>query len=236
MIKSLSRSLALFGATKDVPVYARGWEALSELNHRVNENIEIVSSYQATIHEQQVGNHMTAEVSSTVQPGDMLLLMVASSKGIITSEPEGFQTILPAIDKTRDFSLRLSSMIWQDGHEYFYEIPREAENCLVTMLTIRGAHYAKARARIDSSMCGGKAIAPRVRTLDGGATLSAFFYSSANPITIEKHPTLLSLNNGFDGLAIGVEESHGGWSRRIKADVPKASCNIDDIALAVSLF
>jgi hypothetical protein len=239
MIKGLMTGM-LFGsaALANPELTTFGAETHNEINYEVNSRIEVLSSYYGAISKSQHGQYLDAEASDNIQPGDMLIMIVATSGGDQDHIPPQFQKVINAIKDNGDLTLRVGYKIHKEGDDVFFRIPKKSRNFFVSLLTIRGAtKIVAAKGMIDSaSGSRGLSYAPKIRTAEQGAIISSFCYDDPFQADVVNQKTLVSLRNGDDGLAVGIGSTDGGLSRRIKAyDGQKQRGGGDDIAVAISI-
>jgi hypothetical protein len=206
---------------------------------KLENDIEVVSSYYGNLSKKDPLQSLEAQVSSDVMEGDMLILFISTSGGEHKSLPKGFEKIANTSKKRGKLALLSAYKIWHPNDPLIFDIPKESKNLSVSLLTIRGPLFVlDAKARIDTcSSLRGEAVSPRVETHESGALLTAFCYADPHAVTIRRQKTLVSLKSESDGIAVGISRSDGGLSKRIHAcaqEIQKGSG--DDIAMAVSIY
>jgi hypothetical protein len=238
MIKSLAASLGMVGVSTFIPYNLYG-ETFEEINHKVNDRIEVLSSYYGAIHKKQSEAWLEPQTSIDVMEGDMLLLFIATSGGVHHILPDGFKPIDGAVKGKGDLTLQAAYKIWHPGDDLTFRIYKEARNFFVTALTLRGPKFiVDSKARINTaSGCKGEGITSRVNSDDSGALVTVWSFDDPHSVTIANQETLVSMKNGDDGMAVGISPTEGGMTRRIRA--VGDSCQRgggDDIAMAISIY
>jgi hypothetical protein len=224
------------GAYATTPFNLMG-ESVSETNYKVNDDIEVLSTYHGAIHKKEKERYLLAQTSQDVMEGDLIILFIASSGGVHKTLPEGFRLAHETVKDKGDLAVKVAYKVWHYTDPVEFVIPKETRNFFVTMLTIRGAkNILDTNGKINTARGkSGEAYSPRVDT-DIGALITAFVYDDPHVVEIKKQKTLVSFKNGDDGMAVGISETDGGLSKRIHACANSTQRGGgDDIAVAISI-
>ena len=239
MIKSL---LSFFPFITRSSAVETEWavEDLIENNLKISEDIEVVSTYYGGLHGEQRGAYLDAEASKRVKEGDLLLLVLTSSGGHQTIPPEFTPILTTELKKRRNnLTVSLAYTKYTRGSAAITRIFRESDNMFASLITLRGAEVViDAKGFIDpAGGLRGYAFTPRVKTAEEGCLVTAFFYREPHKALIDDQYQLISFVNKTEGLAIGISETYGGCSKRIKARGRKEIKGTgEDLALAVALY
>jgi len=239
MIKSL---LSFFPFITRSSAVETEWavEDLIENNLKISEDIEVVSTYYGGLHGEQRGAYLDAEASKRVKEGDLLLLVLTSSGGYQTIPPEFTPILTTELKKRRNnLTVSLAYTKYTKGSSAITRLFRESDNMFASLITLRGAEVViDAKGFIDpAGGLRGYAFTPRVKTAEEGCLVTAFFYREPHKALIDDQYQLISFVNKTEGLAIGISETYGGCSKRIKARGRKEIKGTgEDLALAVALY
>jgi hypothetical protein len=216
-------------------------ENMIENNLKISGDIEVLSTYYGGLHGDQRGAYIDAEASKSVKEGDLLLLILTSSGGYAPTIPPEFTPILTTELKKRRSNLTLSLAYtkYTKGSAAITRIFRESDNMFASLITLRGAEVVvDAKGFIDpAGGLRGYAFTPRVKTAEEGCLVTAFLYREPHKALIEGQYQLVSFINKTEGLAIGISETHGGCSKRIKARGKREIKGTgEDLAVAIALY
>ena len=215
-------------------------EDLIENNYRVSDEIEVISTYYGGLHGNQRGAYLDVEASRHVKPGDFLLLILTASGGYQTVPPDYTPLLTTELKKRRrNLTIDIAYKKYEEKTSPNTRIFRESDNTFASLVTLRGADIiVDAKGFVDpAGGLRGYAFTPRVQTAEHGCLVTAFFYAEPHKAKIEDQYQLLSFTNKHEGLAIGISQTSGGLSKRVKANGREEIKGTgEDLSVAVSLF